>query len=363
MFKLLKKETKTKFYSIEKDLVIVKDTDKDYYNVSTQDYSFTIEKKCAGRTPFYWNDLMVFSSSNNKKTVFFKNSKEFKKENHFSFAKMEKYLITSLKTESERSIIFLDQNFNIAFKKDFIIGGSAYSNHTLFACSEFITSDKLNIFQLSDDMFKFDTVDISHNTWENLEGKKHQGEIIQIIGQWNNELIVFIGRFRIVSFDLDTFEELWRIDDFLGDISSNPIFDYTFPSAVANWKLSAEENKAYLFIQNLFYILDLETKKSALIKDFHNDNEKWYFSKTRFYDDYITFSGATRPAMFTMFIGVIDRKTNKVIWSAESQTDFFTEAPQLKDNKLYALNNDKTLYIYEREQSQPTQKNKSFLSA
>ncbi len=353
MFKLLKKKHNVLGYRFDIEDIFFEKVNNDRFVFKTDKYENFVTREFFGN-PVFWNGYFILSNPNTKKIVFFKDGKKFKEDNYCVKQTMGEYLVTVLRTKSERSIIFLNKDFTIAFKKDFRVGGVAYSNDNLIACPEIAVADKLHIFQVSDGKFRFDTVDISHNTWKDSEGKKRQGEIIQIIGQWNNELIVCIGKYRIVSFDLDTFEELWRIEDFLADVSSDPMFNFKNPAVKIKWKLLAKENKAYLLINNLLYILDLETKKSILTKDFNDGNQEWLFKHFRVYDDYITFSANNEFALFPMVVGVMDRHTHEILWTEKSDSYYFEEAPQLKDNKLYVLtsydiDSEKTLYIYERE--------------
>ncbi len=351
MYKPLEKIKKIQGYNLEVEDLFFQVNKDDKFKIFNKKYSSQIDKEVFGN-PFYWNDYLIFSNVNKYKSSFWLDGKEIFRKDFHARCQIGSYLISTYKKERNKYIQFLNKELEVVYEKEFR-SGSYYATKKLHVCAEVATANKINIFFVSDTV-KFYSIDIAAQQWYNLEEEKFDGKVFQIIGQWKNELLVFIGRFQLVSFCIETGEELWRINDFLAEVSSNPIFD--FPSRNMSgrikWQLSASENKAYLLVQNCMFELDLLKKQSILIKDFNVSSDKeWYFKRSRLYYNYITFSGANVAGKFPMVVGVIDRKTNEIVWSVRSQPGvYFEEAPQLKDDKLYVLDSNKNLHIFEREQ-------------
>lgn len=350
MYKPLEKKDKIQGYNLEVEDLFFQVNEKDEFKVFTEEYSIQIDKEVFGN-PFYWNGYLIFSNVNKYKSSFWLDGKEIFRKDFHSRSEIGDYLISTYKKERKKYIQFLNKELEVVFEKEFR-SGSYYSTKNLHVCAEVATANKINVFLVSDTI-KFYSIDITNQQWSNLEGEKFDGKVFQIIGQWKNELLVFIGKFKLISFDLDTGKELWRIDDFIQEVSSNPIFDFSSGSmsGFVKWHLSEAENKAYLLLQNCLFELDLNTKKSQLIKDYNESTEQeWYFKHSRLYDDYITFSGANILGKFPMVAGVIDRNTKEILWTTKCEPGvYFEEAPQIKDNKLYILDSSQTLRIFERE--------------
>lgn len=356
MFELREKKSDILGYLLEGESVFFQKRDENNHNVITKKYSGKIDKDAFGN-PFYWNGFLIFSNPNTRQSSFWKDGRKIKRDEGFYFlGNAGDYLIASFKKERKKSLKIINKDFDIIFEKEFRTGGRDYICSNLYACGEIAKGNKINTFLISDEV-KFNSADITDNYWYNLEGDKFQGKVFQIIGQWKNELLVFIGKFRLLSFDLETGKELWRIEDFIEDVSSNPIFDFSSGSMAGSvqWLLIEGDDDAYLLVRNCLFKLNLNEKKSHLIKDYNQESElEWYFKDSRLYDNLITFSGANTLGKFPMVAGVIDRNTKEILWTTRCESGvYFEEAPQIKDNKLYILDSSKTLHVFERE-STPT---------
>lgn len=352
MYQPLEKKHKIHSYNIEAEELFFQTNANDKLTVFTKEYSTQIDNEVFGNS-FYWNDYLVFSNVNKKKSSFWLDGKEVIRKDFHSHRQIGDYLISSCKKERKKYIQFLNKELEVVFEKEFRIGKN-YATTNLYVSAEVATANKINVFLVSHTI-KFYSIDITNQQWSNLEGENFQGEVFQIIGQWKNELLVFIGKFKLVSYDLETGKELWRIDDFIKEVSANPIFDFPSQNMTGRikWHLSTSEKKAYLLVQNCLFELNLNEKKSQLVKDYNEDgNQEWYFKNSRLYNDYITFSGANILGKFPMVAGVIDRNTKEILWTTKCEPGiYFEEAPQIKDNKLYILDSSKTLHIFEKEGS------------
>lgn len=317
--------------------------------IDFETHQITIDKKDFSNS-FFWKGYFITSNPNSKNVNVFSGSNLVNSLSGFIDSINKEYLILSKKVGSDRSLNILNEDFNIVETFD-NSWAQWFINADVFVFSEYRNIDTLKVYSFRTKSIIEITVPLEE--WSSLDGEKNKNRIYQTVGQWKNELLVFIGKFKLISFDLDTGKELWRIDDFIQEVSSNPIFD--FPSrnisGGVKWRLSEAENKAYLLVQNCLFELDLNTKKSQLIKDYNESSEQeWYFNRSRLYDDYITFSGANVLGKFPMVAGVIDRNTKEILWTIKCEPGiYFEEAPQIKDNKLYILDSSQTLRIFERE--------------
>lgn len=350
MYQPVEKKYKIHSYNIEAEELFFQTNANDKITAFTKKYSNQIDKEVFGN-PFYWNNYLILSNVNKYKCSFWLDGKEIYRKDFHSRCQIGDYLISTYKKDRKKYIQFLNKELEIVFEKEFRSGGY-YTTKNLHVCTEVATANKIHVFLVSDTI-KFYSIDITDEQWSNLEGEKFNGEVFQIIGQWKNELLVFIGKFRLVSFDLKTGKELWRIDDFIEEVSSNPIFDFPSRNMTGRikWHLSEVENKVYLLVQNCLFELDLNQKKSHLIKDYNKfEEQEWYFKNSRLYDDYITFSGANELGKFPMLAGVIDRNTKEILWTTYCEPGvYFEEAPQIREDKLYILDSSKTLHIFENE--------------
>ncbi|EWH10474.1 hypothetical protein KLA_16702 [Cellulophaga geojensis KL-A] len=309
-------------------------------------YQITIDKKDFSNS-FFWKEYFIISNSNSKNVSVFLGDSLIDNLSGFINSVNNEYLILNKKVSSDRSLNILNKDFNIVvtFENSW---AKWLINTDVFIFSEYRNLEILKVYNFNTKSII--EISIPLDEWSGLDGEKNKNRIYQTIGQWKNELLVFIGRFRLISFDLETGKELWRIDDFIKEVSSNPIFDFTNGvSAYVKWHLSGSEDEAYLLVRNCLFKLDLNNKKSQLIKDYNESTEQeWYFKHSRLYDDYITFSGANVLGKFPMVAGVIDRNTKEILWTTKCEPGvYFEEAPQIKEDKLYILDSSKTLRIFE----------------
>lgn len=344
-----KQEKKGGRYNSERDIIYTVKFLNDKAHIDFEDYKIEIEKKEFG-IPFFWEQYFIVSNPNSKKVNIFSGANFVKNLSGFINRVNKEYLILSKKVGSNRSLNILNEDFNIIETFD-NSWAQWFINADVFIFSEYRNLNTLKVYSFRTKSIVEITVPLEE--WSSLDGEKNKNRIYQTIGQWKNELLVFIGKFKLISFDLETGKELWRLDDFLKEKSSNPIFDLPSRnmSGSVKWHLSASENKGYLLVQNCLFELDLNTKKSQLIKDYNESTEQeWYFKNSRLYDDCLTFSGANVLGKFPMVAGVIDRNTKEILWTIKCEPGiYFEEAPQIKDNKLYILDSSQTLRIFERE--------------
>lgn len=346
----IKKRIKERFrYNPEKKIFYSIEFINNYVEINTDEFKINIEKNKFG-SPLFWHDLFIISNPNSKSISIYRDGNLVKEMSGFINSSNKDYLILNKKVDSTRSLNILNKDFEI--EKTFENGWSKmYIDSKVFIFCEYRNLDILKVYNFKTKNIV--EISVPLEEWSGLEGEKNKNRIYQTVGQWKNELLVFIGKFRLLSFDLETGKELWRIDDFIQEVSSSPIFD--FPSrdiaGSVKWHLSEVENKAYLLVRNCLFELNLNEKKTRLKKDYNHESEiEWYFKDSKLYDNLITFSGTNTLGMFPNVAGVIDKNTKEVLWMTKCESGvYFEEAPQIKDGKLYVLDSSKTLHIFEKE--------------
>jgi hypothetical protein len=166
-------------------------------------------------------------------------------------------------------------------------------------------------------------------------------KLIQVINIKDEQVLLFYVDGTVTCFDITTKEEQWSIQ-LVNEIESHLFSNLLFVE---------KYNRAYLFANSYLFELDIKERESKLVKDY-NENSllEWYFKDSLLFDDLITFTGTNTLGGFPMVAGVIDINTKEILWTTKCEPGvYYEEAPQIKDDKLYVLDSNKTLYIYEKE--------------
>lgn len=97
----------------------------------------------------------------------------------------------------------------------------------------------------------------------------------------------------------------------------------------------------------LFAAVNLEDQTTEVVWQ----GEGYHISLSVIHDDYIYFIGGKAQGVFKNGIGVFDRQKNEVVWQTEIELEDYVVLNQIQvgDNKIYVLDNEGTLRIYERE--------------
>ena len=121
-----------------------------------------------------------------------------------------------------------------------------------------------------------------------------------------------------------------------------------------HWTLDKVNKKAYLLSR--FYLIEcnLENQALTLLKDYTHMpmSEQKVFYHAYFHEGYLYYQGYSGPtSFFTDSIGIFDLQTNEIVWEYihPIKGDFFTEPPQINANRLYVLDNQHTLHIFEKD--------------
>lgn len=346
----IKKDTLTniKAYLIAKNHFTFLTEELDIDILVDEDFSYKVEKGNLDVLSL-WDDYVVLSSKNIQRTLILKGG-EIKKDLGACFhINSNDFLLLQRRDEKGRFIDFYNKYFDVVESIELKVG-KPFLSKSYYVFTEFLKASAFTIFDLQTKNSQ--KISIANNKWISTENEFYDGKIWQILGQWNNQLLVFIGKFRILAFDLKTGKELWRIEDFLNEISANSTLIFTKSKRISiKWLLSEEHSKAYLLVRNFFYELDLIKRKSNLVKEYNEASKlEWDFKESRLCGDVITFSASNKLGALPNAAGVIDINTKEILWTTKCESGvYFEEAPQIKDNKLYILDSQKNLHIFEKE--------------
>lgn len=306
------------------------------------------------KSDLVWFDYVVKTDPNNQVSTFWINKKEAKNKKFYTLGKCNELLITSFKENGKKTIEFLDSEFRSIYKTEFKVGTLTFSYKPFFIFDEYLKGDKIHIFNLNNNI-SFKSISILDNKWlstDTDDKKYYDGRIFQIIGVWNNQLLLHLGRYRLIALNVDTGEELWRIENFLKEIEDDKTIHFKLGiKTVTDWILDETEDVAYLFARKYLIKLDLKQKKASLIKDYFKDTGfNWSFKYVQIQDNLITFS-AGEEFKFPSYFGVIDKESKEILWSTKCNSgSYLVEAPKINGNKLYVSDSENTLYVYEKEE-------------
>lgn len=176
-------------------------------------------------------------------------------------------------------------------------------------------------------------------------GVETENRIVHVFGVIDNYLYLWMEDNRLLEIDITT-----------GKINSEAhpleaIQACNFDSATAFIKYRESEKSAFIFNKDFLVQLHLPTQKVTLI--WQDDN--YNIGPSFITDKYIYFIGNNeKGTFFRDHIGVFDREKNEVVWMQQvielsKKTYNNLKEIQANEDKIYVLDTEGTLYIYERE--------------
>jgi hypothetical protein len=206
--------------------------------------------------------------------------------------------------------------------------------------------------------------------WEtNLSGRKYlinneeqESKIIEILGVYENHLLLWLEGDRLISIDTNNGNILYEILPFEGllDMNGFQLWDFR------NLFLEKETGKIIMLNKLFYYEIDIKTQKVDMLKSFYTGNAYGLgrlpnmpeiptditFQKSIYTKDFIYFMGGYTFA--TNILGVFNRKTYNIDWQESiniGETDKFNNLKDIQyaDDKIYVLDTDGVLRIFEKE--------------
>jgi hypothetical protein len=160
----------------------------------------------------------------------------------------------------------------------------------------------------------------------------------------------------LIAIDIIDGKIKWRLKNFfLNDtIRSHFSLQEALTSRTPiHWTLDKVNKKAYLLSRYYLIECNLENQVLTLLKDYTQMplSEQKVFYHAYFHEGYLYYQGYSRSnSFFTDSIGIFDIVQNKIIWEYihPIKGHFFIEPPQLNVNRLYVLDDQYVLHIFEQ---------------
>lgn len=228
------------------------------------------------------------------------------------------------------------------------------TGQALFATKFYYTVFQVygKIICLSADTYKqlweFDVSEIGK--WINSRGEQLGGEVVKIIGEWNDLLLIHVTCNKILAINSSGILE-WEIDNFL--LSEEQLnFPYTKRSdmvTTVRWLLDSQQGKLYLLGSHYLFEFDLQSRERKTLKDYSAD-ATWLFKAGKLHENYILFSGFKYWSGIPDQIGIIDLSRNEIIWEYKIEGGgFFISYPVMHKDRIYIKDNKDVLYEFKRE--------------
>jgi len=200
-----------------------------------------------------------------------------------------------------------------------------------------ILGSKLTIYSLLTGNYEWE-LDLS-----SFKDTYHFGNTItQIIGTWEHQLLISLNHSAVLSIDLHTGQILydWKYEEKL-DIP----YDY-------NGHIDKEQGKLYFLKRHGFVAFDLATQKLSRTQNFLEGSwqNSWDFGNNILAGDYLYSTANLGAALRKTYLIVFHIPTMEIVWHYHLDNgETFNQAPQVSENKLYALDSGGTLHIFEKE--------------
>lgn len=174
---------------------------------------------------------------------------------------------------------------------------------------------------------------------------REYGEIAQIIGICQNQLLVSLSNQNLIGIQVKTGEILWEFrkpQEIRADFTRNAHLD-------------SETGKIYFLTFYDFVEFDIQTYSISQHKSFWTGNFQttWQFGHSCQQDDYIYFMAGIGTAQFYYWLGVFHISSMEIVWQyqREDQKETFNSPPQVTEHQLLVLDSGGTLHIFEKEQA------------
>ncbi len=185
-----------------------------------------------------------------------------------------------------------------------------------------------------------------------FHGNRLEATILEILGVYEDILLVMLSNHCLVALSVATGEVLWE------KIPYSDVPDMF--GGVIGAVLEVQNHQIVWYNSFSYFVFNLQNKVGILLKSYpHTDKSQPPFTikKSVFTEEYIYFIASQKSVILNNIVGVFNRKTLKIDWQEEVDIlpktnadpyNSFTDI-QVGDNKIYVLNTEGTLWIFERE--------------
>ena len=192
---------------------------------------------------------------------------------------------------------------------------------------------------------------------KNPEGSRDvEAQIGQLVGVWENQLILTMSNGELVSVDTQTGNILWETQQLETQINQGP--PHKWRGHLSFNGCHIENGKLYEMVGSVYYCIDLTTQAVEILWQDQRTEEYVTVQHRTYTEDYIYFTGSLNGAFQPHIIGVFNRKTLSLEWVEDMNlpvlpsmgySPSLNQAPQVDGNKLYVLDSGGTLHIFEKE--------------
>ena len=188
-------------------------------------------------------------------------------------------------------------------------------------------------------------------------------EVRRLIGIYNNILWVFLNAKGFIGLDIETGELKYRIPEYHQAIGKTSTSSYDDSKGFfrSDYLLNSEKGKILGLAVDVFIEIDL-TQEPPFVTQYglQEEFEKYNIKKANdTAEDYVVQDDLLYFSLFNQLkFGVLDINTKEIVYISEpiavvERDDCFTQLKDLKvsENKVYILDSNHTLHIFEREKS------------
>ena len=235
-------------------------------------------------------------------------------------------------------------------------GNGEVYGHFLYATSVNNTVCRIDLNQPDQPLWQFDLNELS--TLKNKDNQEINYNVIKILGIWQDELFIACNNGLLLSLDINTGNEKYRWQH---------INNYEFDSEIKNRIPRAEsfifDGNTLIGALNTFYFkIDLQTSEITATNISEKLQKFNIFHIKTVSDNPVTDKHIYLTAMTRQIEGntkfsydcliALNKKTLEIDWHyAFEDAGLGTNIPKLGDNKLYQLDTNNTLHIFEKIQN------------
>lgn len=190
------------------------------------------------------------------------------------------------------------------------------------------------------------------------ESREEEAQIRQLVGIWQNQLIITMTNNELISIDTQTGKILWETKQLTAQINQGP--SYKWRGHLSFNGCHIESGKLYEIVGSVYYSIDLLTQAVEILWQDPRSEDYITVQHRTYTEDYIYFTGSVDGAFQAHIVGVFNRKTLSLEWIEDMSLPIspsmgypasLNQPPQVTDNKLYVLDSGGTLHIFEKESS------------
>jgi len=190
------------------------------------------------------------------------------------------------------------------------------------------------------------------------ESREEEAQIRQLVGIWQNQLIITMTNNELIRIDTQTGKILWETKQLTAQINQGP--SYKWRGHLSFNGCHIESGKLYEIVGSVYYSIDLLTQAVEILWQDPRSEDYITVQHRTYTEDYIYFTGSVDGAFQPHIVGVFNRKTLSLEWIEDMSLPIspsmgypasLNQPPQVTDNKLYVLDSGGTLHIFEKESS------------